>query len=254
MVDREKSLNRDGEMTLVIYNRLRADILSGRLAPGAHLSQLTIARESGTSRGPVREAMSRLEHDQLVVGKTHRRFTVAPLDIADLETILTLHIANMALAMRASVPRLGDSEIAALEESCARMESAVASDRQAWENAYRDFAIALIAHAGSRTVALIENLLDNIQRYRANLLDRFPRVYAGGDELRDIMVAAQARDGARAAALFVQFMGRISSLILAGAAPLYDAERLRTYMSALMPDLEEAQGRLRGRRRTPDRT
>ena len=246
MTEQESALTRDGEMAAAIYERLRGDILSGRLGPGTHLSQLTIARENGISRGPVREAMNRLQHDQLVIGQAHRRFTVAPFDIPDLESILTLHIGNMALAIRVSVPRLGENEIAALDLACGRMESTVEADRDAWEGAYREFALTLIAHAGKRIVALVASLLDNIQRYRANLLDRFPRVYAGGEELRAIVEAARQRNAAEAAALFVQYMGRISSLIVAGAAPLYDAERLRIYIGALTQNAETVRAEQRG--------
>jgi DNA-binding GntR family transcriptional regulator len=42
------------------YQYLRGKILSGELAPGAALSEASIARELGNSRGPLREAVRRL--------------------------------------------------------------------------------------------------------------------------------------------------------------------------------------------------
>jgi DNA-binding GntR family transcriptional regulator len=42
------------------YQYLRGKILSGELAPGAALSEASIARELGNSRGPLREAIRRL--------------------------------------------------------------------------------------------------------------------------------------------------------------------------------------------------
>src|SRR6516164_5796888 len=42
------------------YSYLRGKILSGELAPGAALSEVSIARELGNSRGPLREAIRRL--------------------------------------------------------------------------------------------------------------------------------------------------------------------------------------------------
>lgn len=42
------------------YVYLRGKILSGELAPGAALSEVSIARELGNSRGPLREAIRRL--------------------------------------------------------------------------------------------------------------------------------------------------------------------------------------------------
>ena len=69
----------------LIYDRLRADILNGVLQPGTTLPLLAIAKESGTSSGPVREALRRLQQDQLVAARANRRFSVAPFDISDLE-------------------------------------------------------------------------------------------------------------------------------------------------------------------------
>ena len=42
------------------YQYLRGRILSGELPPGAALSEASIARELGNSRGPLREAIRRL--------------------------------------------------------------------------------------------------------------------------------------------------------------------------------------------------
>lgn len=48
------------------YRHLRAKILSGEIAPGAALSEVSIARELGNSRGPVREAVRRLTAEGLL--------------------------------------------------------------------------------------------------------------------------------------------------------------------------------------------
>ena len=228
-------LKREGNTASLIYDRVRADILNGTLKPGEPLSQLTIARDHGTSRAPVREALRRLQQDQLVVGHANRRFNVAPFDIADLETVLSLQLANVTLAIRASVPSLTRADFTVLEDCLREMQRAVNDDKEGWEAAYRGFVLTLIAHAGDRTVSVVDNLIDNIQRYRASLLDRFPRVYAGGPDFERILAAARDSDGARAAGCYAGFFGRLSSLILAGASPRYDPARLRAYIDGLAP-------------------
>ena len=226
-------VKREGNTVSLIYEQLRADILGGRLAPGSSLSQLTIARSYGTSRGPVREAMQRLQQDQLVIGFANRRFNVAPFEIADLEAVLSLHLANVALAIRASVPFLLDDEVDLLDRHRREMERAVDRSKEEWEPAYRSFVLTLIKHSGDRVVSLVDGLIDNAQRYRANLLDRFPRVYAGGPEFGRVVVAARRRDGAAAAACYAAFFGQLSLRILAGSAPAHDPARLRSYIAAL---------------------
>src|SRR5262245_56378425 len=47
------------------YLYLRGKILSGELAPGVGLSEASIARELGNSRGPLREAVRRLTAEGL---------------------------------------------------------------------------------------------------------------------------------------------------------------------------------------------
>jgi DNA-binding GntR family transcriptional regulator len=48
------------------YSYLRGKILSGELGPGAALSEVSIARELGNSRGPLREAVRRLTAEGLL--------------------------------------------------------------------------------------------------------------------------------------------------------------------------------------------
>jgi len=48
------------------YSYLRGKILSGELAPGVVLSEVSIARELGNSRGPLREAVRRLRAEGLL--------------------------------------------------------------------------------------------------------------------------------------------------------------------------------------------
>ncbi len=105
-----------------------------------------------------------------------------------------------------------------------------------WEAAYREFILTIMKHTGERTTLLSLHLHDDIQRYRANLPHKVPRAwYAGGREFWQIAEAATARDGKRAAALYADYMGRLSSLVLASASPSYDASRLRGFISALLP-------------------
>lgn len=49
-----------------VYERLRVTIIRGDLLPEQKLVELEIAAQMGTSQGPVREALQRLEHDGLV--------------------------------------------------------------------------------------------------------------------------------------------------------------------------------------------
>ena len=224
---------REGNTAALIYEQIRADILSGKLEPGSPLSQKGIASAAGTSRGPVREALGRLQQDQLVIGKANQRFNVAPFDLEDLEAVHGLHIVNVALGARVSVPFLSADEIKFLRQRSDILAEQAEGDEDAWEGAYREFTLTLIKHAGARTVSLVEVLIDNIERYRRGLLARAPKVSPRGVAFGEIVDAAAKGDAKGAAELFVEYSSRMAMLILAGAAPHHDPVRLRGYVPAM---------------------
>ncbi len=227
-------VKRAGNMASLIYDQVRADILSGKLVAGTPLSQLALAEAAGTSRGPVREALRRLQQDRLVVARANQRFSVAPYDLSDLEAVLCLHLVNVTLAIEVGVSLLSDVDLHHLQTFAAAMTAAAElSDQLRWEAAYRDFILSIAKHAGHRIHVFIAELLDNIQRYRETALSRAPVVYVGGSQIGDIMAAVDARDGRLAASRYAKFAGRTSSLILAGVAPQYEPSRLRAYIIAL---------------------
>ena len=220
-------------MVQLIYDQLRADILNGVLLPGTALSQLAIAKTSGTSCGPVREALRRLQQDQLVISRANHRFSIAPFDISDLEAVLSLQLAEITLAIRVSVPFLTDDEVKQLGLCVELMDRTAATDRLKWEEGYRDFTLTIVRHTGRRIQSLIERLLDDAQRHRNTTLESLPSMYSGGPEFRGILEAAIVRNGELASARYAKFMSRVSMLILAGIAPHYNASRLRGYVLAV---------------------
>ena len=236
-MDAVKVKRRPGNTASLIYDELRSDILNGELAPGMPLSQLVIAKARGISRGPVREALRRLQQDQLVVAHPNHRFSVAAFDLPDLEAVLGLHLTIVATSMRAAVAFLSDSDVRDLERFAELMEEPLRrDDGSAWEAIYREFILTITKHLGERTMLLSLQLHDDIQRYRASLPHRVPRAwYTGGREFRQIAEAAASRDGKLAATLYAEYMGRLASLVLASASPSYNAVRLRGFISALMP-------------------
>jgi len=61
-----------------IADRIRDDILAGRLNEGERLSETKLAGRFGVSRGPVREALVQLTHEGLLIAKPNCGVRVAP--------------------------------------------------------------------------------------------------------------------------------------------------------------------------------
>jgi len=82
-----------------VAERLRNAILHGQLAPEEPLREAELSELLGVSRGPIREALSRLEREGLVVvGPTSRKY-VARLSHQDLDEVYSLRRALERLAI-----------------------------------------------------------------------------------------------------------------------------------------------------------
>ena len=91
-----------------VTERIRAAILSGKLEPGARLREEQLASSLRVSRGPVREALTELERDGLVIVHRNRGAFVARLSHEDLEEVYSLRRAIERLAVQRML-RLGDA-------------------------------------------------------------------------------------------------------------------------------------------------
>ncbi|PPS23367.1 GntR family transcriptional regulator, partial [Pseudomonas amygdali pv. morsprunorum] len=54
-----------------VFRRIQSAIVKGEIAPGSKISEPELARTYGISRGPLREAIHRLEGQRLVVRVPH---------------------------------------------------------------------------------------------------------------------------------------------------------------------------------------
>ena len=98
-----------------VYHRLRADVLACRYQPGEKLLIGSLAKNFAVSAVAVREALSRLVADGLVVVEDQRGFRVSALSLSDLEDVTHTRIELECLALRRSIARGDDAWRAALE-------------------------------------------------------------------------------------------------------------------------------------------
>lgn len=86
-----------------VVERLREAIWSERLAPDQRLREEVLAEFLGVSRGPVREALTQLEREGLVIKHPNRGAIVARLSREDLEEVFSLRMALEQFAIRQAV-------------------------------------------------------------------------------------------------------------------------------------------------------
>jgi DNA-binding GntR family transcriptional regulator len=218
----------DGEgprsQTSLAYEVIRSDILNGRHLPERKLKIQELAAELDVSPGAVREALSRLVPEQLVVSRDQRGFVVAPLSIADLVDLTDLRCEIEAVALRRSVER-GDlnweANILAAEHRLRGQVVVVGADEPklnpVWVKTHAAFHTALVAACGSRRLlALHAQLYEQSERYRGlSLHVEAPRNVT--DEHADIVGYALARDADALIRTTVEHLRKTTDLIVAAA-------------------------------------
>ncbi len=101
---------------------LRAVILDGRLAPGQQVREEHVAGRMQVSRGPVREALARLEREGLVYKIPNRGTFVARLSLKDAEEVFSLRKALESLAAYYFSRNATPADLATLEQIVAEMQ------------------------------------------------------------------------------------------------------------------------------------
>jgi DNA-binding GntR family transcriptional regulator len=86
-----------------VYDQLRRRIVSGELAPRARLVELEIAAAMGTSQGPVREALQRLEREGLVQRQAHSATFVTDLSLDEIYELFSIRSVIEGFAIRRTV-------------------------------------------------------------------------------------------------------------------------------------------------------
>ena len=109
---------------LQAYTRLRERIVSCELAPGARLSESTVAKELGLSRTPVREALRRLASEQMVAFEPHLGARVPGWSQQDMKEIFALCVELEGYAAGQAAGNAAPEQIIRLEQLAREMEQA----------------------------------------------------------------------------------------------------------------------------------
>lgn len=107
-----------------VADRLRDAIFAGVYPPGAALREVELSQALQVSRGPVREALLRLDREGLVHSTWHRGTTVTTLSAADVAELDSLRGALEQLAVSRVITEANDKDLAAIERAAEHMTHA----------------------------------------------------------------------------------------------------------------------------------
>lgn len=177
------------------YQMLKAAILDGTLEPGAPLVELQLAEWCGVSRTPIREALTRLEHDGLV--ERNERGTVvrqrSPEEILD---IYEIRVVLEAMAARLAAERHTRMDQIRLSKTLERWqetteETAPGELMNINQELHR--ATWLASH-NQALIDLLERLSLHLGRYPVTTLTAPGRLKAALSEHQELIDAIFARD------------------------------------------------------------
>lgn len=212
----------DGSKTLMgsVYDRLRSDIVDGELRPGTRLRFEELKESYGVGLSPLREALTRLAAEKLVVLEQNRGFHVAPISRSDLHDLLFMRQEIELLAILRSIER-GDDQweaaIVAAIHALGKRESMTPDGHidAEWEDRHRSFHDSLVAACDLRRLLMYrQQLTDHADRYR-KLSHHYHK--AGRDHLAEhcaLSEAVVARDADKANQLIRNHLARTVEIIL----------------------------------------
>jgi DNA-binding GntR family transcriptional regulator len=199
-----------------VYDALRRAIVTGALQPGQRVNEAEVARQMRISRGPVREAIRRLEQAGLLVSIPRRGTVVVSLPADEVEEVYTLRADLETRAVQRATSRLSEADLAELERLLDVMEAAsAAGDMPALLDADIEFHRNIVRAAGwSQLQRMWESLhprtltLYTIQK----LVKWSPRMHA--ERHKPVLDALRARDGQGAEAAMRQHILDVGSEIV----------------------------------------
>ncbi|ANN79058.1 GntR family transcriptional regulator [Bordetella flabilis] len=147
----------------LVLDALRQQILSGQLRPGEALRQEALAEELGVSRIPVREAIRRLEAENLVAVHAHRGAYVCGVSSSDVVETFELRLQVEPWLFGEAIKTTGRTS---LPEARAALEETLHADAAAWGRANWRLHEALYAPARrDLAMTMLRQLHDRGDRY-----------------------------------------------------------------------------------------
>lgn len=198
----------------VAADLLRDAIIVGQLAPGTRLILEELSERYHVSMTPIREALSLLEREGLIIQSPHKGAVVATLDREELLELYAIRSAIEELATLHGVPRLTERDLATMGQLLKALE-AFEGSRDGFLDIDMQFHRVLYGAAGSqRWLDTIEALWRRSRRYMLSSTSASGAVAALHNDHRAIYRACCAKDALAAAAAIRAHLKRSEQRLL----------------------------------------
>ena len=187
-----------GRLADEVYETLLEQLMSLRIVPGSRVTIDALARELGVSQTPIRDALNRMEADDLVVRVPHAGYRIPPpISRVRFEDMLEIRLLLEPPAARRAAERASADEVSRLRRMLEEMAELAAGDGHLAYGAFglRDAAFhdLVASSAGNQVVReALGRLHTHVHLFRL-LYDR-EVTYAAMGEHDEILAAIAARE------------------------------------------------------------
>jgi GntR family transcriptional regulator, carbon starvation induced regulator len=219
---------KDGRtLNTVMFERLREEILTGKLLPGQRLKVSMLAQAHDVSLNVVREALNRLAGEQLVEVEPQHGFTVRGLSAEDLVDLVRQRAIFEGIALRQSIGR-GDvewqSNVVAAHHRLSRTPVALESDpsklNPEWLARHEDFNFVMMQACGSpRLLQIVKQLAEAAAMYHRALLPAISNTGELESEHAALLNAILDCDADKAAAVLHEHLNQTRDMMLPFLTP-----------------------------------
>lgn len=190
------------------YHLLKRDIIRGHFKPGEKLLMSGLKERYGLGVGPLREALSQLVAERLVVAINQKGYRVAPMSLAELEDIYDARAHLEAMLVTLAIQRGDDAweaEVLARAHTLAKVVEVKGPEEMLslWDARHKAFHAAIATGCGSMHLLQARAaLFDQAERYRHLWLQQTVfsehALQAKRQEHSELVDAILARDAERA--------------------------------------------------------
>jgi DNA-binding GntR family transcriptional regulator len=128
VVLRTTSVRSQGERA---YLLIRDRIITLKLAPGSVIEEARLRSELELGRTPIREALQRLAHENLVSFVPHRGTFVTDINLTDLRRLTEIRVVMEPYATRLATERAGEADRTAIADLVNELDAVGEEDAQA---------------------------------------------------------------------------------------------------------------------------
>ena len=188
------------------YAHIVEMIVNGSLVPGEVANEVELARTLGMSRGPVREAMRRLEGRRLLVREPYQKARVISFGPKEVRELFEFREGMETVACRLATERMGTASVSALRD---RLEKSRGTDDKV------DIHFEIARNCGNERIRefLCGDIYDLLRIYRkwSGQAGRSPDAF---DEHWQILKAMESSDATLAESLMRSHIRRATDHVV----------------------------------------